>query len=96
MSEDINIYEQLLPFKDDPEAFERESKRILELEFSKLPEERKQEAYKFQWVLEGKLRKFKNPQARFNEFVEIFWKQFYEFNNALKSLNISLKNNEKE
>ncbi|MDD2871109.1 MAG: DUF3135 domain-containing protein [Candidatus Gracilibacteria bacterium] len=80
---ELDIYDRLVSLRDDPDAFEMEKQKILNEEISKFPEKYKQKALKLQWSLEGELRKFKNPTARYNRMVELFWEQFYEFNLAI-------------
>jgi hypothetical protein len=70
-------------YKDDPEEFERERKRILESYFDSLPEERQKKARQIQWQIEGELRKYKDPIARMNRMVELFWEQTNEFKDTL-------------
>ena len=70
-------------YKDDPEEFERERKRILESYFDSLPEKRQKKARQIQWQIEGELRKYKDPIARMNRMVELFWEQTFKFKDAI-------------
>jgi hypothetical protein len=90
MSE-LSIYNRLLPFLNNPELFETERQKILEEEFNKLPDDFQKRARQIQWVLDGKLIKYKNPVAKYNKMVDLFWTQFFELNLALDNLNVLLK-----
>ncbi len=70
-------------FETDPAAAEEKVKEILEDHISTLEPERQQRARAFQWRLEHDLRKFKDPIARMNKMVELFWKGVEQFQTAL-------------
>ena len=74
------IYEELAAISDDPVAFEALRKEILEQELTTSSQKQ------MQWKLEGELRKLKNPIARQNKMVELFWKGLFNFNNTLKGI----------
>ena len=74
----LQIYEELAALKDDPIAFEQLRNEIIEQELTTSSQKQ------MQWKLEGELRKLKNPLARQNKMVELFWKGFFNFNNTLK------------
>lgn len=60
----IEVYERLLPLRDDPETFEKERRKIIKEELDKLAEPQKRKAEQLLWVAEAKLRKLKNPTVR--------------------------------
>ncbi len=39
-----------------------------------------------QWRIDAELRKYKDPVARMNRMVEIFWEGFNEFNDYMQSI----------
>lgn len=80
----VKIYERLLNCQGDD--FESERRRIIEEEISKVPEERQQAVRQLQWRLDGELRRYKNPIARYNKMVEIFWEGVEEFRKTLDKL----------
>jgi len=49
-----------------------------------LPPERQEKLRQFQWKLDQDLNKFKDPTARFNRMVEIFWEQVQVFKQSLE------------
>jgi hypothetical protein len=67
----------------DPEKFERIRSKIIKTAIESYPEETQQRYYGIQFTLDCELRKYKNPVARMNRMVEIFWAKVYEFNLAL-------------
>jgi len=74
----LQIYEELAALKDDPIAFEQLRNEIIEQELTTSSQKQ------MQWKLEGELQKLKNPVARQNKMVELFWNGFFKFNNTLK------------
>ena len=72
--------------KNDPEGFERERERLLENYFNSLPEEQATKARQMQWQLDGELRKYKDPIARMNRMVELFWEQVGVFKDSLNGI----------
>ncbi len=75
----MDVYNELVKLRHDPVAFEKRRQEILDAEL-KDDVKRKQ----LQWQIEGELRKFKNPVARYNKMIELFWSGFSTFNNTLK------------
>ena len=45
--------------------------------------ERKKELIQFQLSIDKELRKYKDPVARMNKMVELFWEGFKEFNDCM-------------
>jgi hypothetical protein len=66
-------------YQRDPEEFERISKSMIREALDKLPEEQRARGYGLQMRIEHRLRPFKDPVARMNEMVVIFWENFYKF-----------------
>ena len=75
-----NIYEKLQGvYQKDPDEFERLSRELIRQALDDVPDEFKAQAYGIQRKIEHQLRKYKDPIARMNAMVEIFWQQFQEF-----------------
>lgn len=75
-----SIYEQLQGiYQQDPEEFERLSSDLIRQALDDVPDEFKARAYGIQRRIEHQLKKYKDPIARMNAMVEIFWQQFHEF-----------------
>ena len=81
MNTDFDFLSNL--YKEDPKAFEEYRLEVLEELFNSLPEERQVKARQFQWRLESDLRNYKDPIAKYNRMVELFWKQVEEFQRVL-------------
>jgi hypothetical protein len=72
--------------QEDPEAFEREQRRIIDDFIESLPNESsKQKARQFQFRIDRELRPYKDPTARMNKMVELFWEGVKEFQHALQT-----------
>lgn len=79
-----SIFERLQGlYQLDPEEFDRLSEALILEELENMPEELKAQAYGIQRRIEQQLKKYKDPVARMNVMVEIFWKQFHEFQAVL-------------
>lgn len=75
-----SIYEMLQGiYQHDPEKFEKLSGDLIRQALDDVPEEHKAMAYGLQRKIEHQLKKYKDPTARMNAMVEIFWQQFHEF-----------------
>ncbi len=70
----------------DDEAFEQERKRIIEAEISKYPPNVQDRLRKFQWTLDMKRRKCKNPLEACFMFHEMLMEQVYGENGLLENL----------
>lgn len=79
----MDIYETLTPLKDNPEQFQMVVDEIFEKYYTTIPPERLELAKKFQWQIDTKLQHYKDPIARMNKMVELFWEGFNKFQNAL-------------
>ena len=69
----------------DFEAFEVYRTKLIEEAIERLPENRQQKARQNQWKLDNTLRKYKDPVARMNKMVEIFWEGVYDFRDVIKT-----------
>lgn len=79
-----NIYEQLQGvYQKDPEEFNRLSGDLIRRALDDVPDEFKAQAYGIQRKIEHQLNKYKDPIARMNAMVEIFWQQFQEFQDVV-------------
>ena len=63
----------------DPHQFEALRREILNQSIDSYPERYRQRARGLQFALDCELAKYKNPVARMNRMVELFWEKFYEF-----------------
>ena len=68
------------------EAFERERKRLIEEEISKYPPHVQDRLRKFQWTLDMKRKKCKNPLEACFMFHEMLMEQVYGENGLLENL----------
>ena len=93
----VKLYNELTDlFEKDPSAAEKRSKEIIEDFINSIPEEeRRLRLQRIQWNVEQQLRKYKDPIARMNKMVELFWKQFNEFHKVLNDP-FSYNNNRKK
>jgi hypothetical protein len=67
----------------DPDKAEAYRIAVIEDFIDGLPEEKQDYARRFQWKLDGELRKIKNPIARMNMIGGTMWDSFLEMNNML-------------
>lgn len=80
-----------LLYEEDPEQFEEQRQFLIQRTIEDFPEEYRQRAYGLQFRLDAQLRKYKNPVARMNKMVEIFWQNFEEFVEVLNDPNEVLR-----
>ena len=66
-------------YQQDPKEFERLSRDLIRKALDDIPEGFRAKAYGTQRRIEHQLMKYKDPVARLNAMVEIFWRQIYEF-----------------
>lgn len=71
-------------FETDPLAAEVKVKEIMDEYITTLTPERKQRAEAFNWRIQQDLRNFKDPTARMNRMVEMFWTGVKEFQHVLE------------
>ena len=82
--------------EDEHKIIEEGLQRIRDF-IDEIPDpERRLRAQQYQWQIEGELRKYKDPVARMNHMIEIFWAGVYEFNDALKQFREPEENEERE
>ncbi len=76
-------------FKKNPEAFYKKCDQIIESKLIEMcgDDPLRLERYKkMHWRIQQELFKFKDPIARHNKLVEIFWKQVDQFHKSLNDL----------
>lgn len=78
-------FDDLLALRlEDPKTFEERMRDALtDFIENHIPEEKRQGMRQLQWKIDGELRKFKDPVARMNKMIELFWKGFNEFQLAV-------------
>jgi len=70
-------------YQKDPQEFEKMRTLLIEQTIAAFPTRHRQRAYGLQFVIEMRLKKYKDPVARMNKMVEIFWQQFGLFQDVL-------------
>ena len=70
-------------YQEDPEQFYEYTRNAIDTFIASLPEDRQRRARGIQWRLDMELRKYKDPVARMNRMVELFWQQVGEFQRVL-------------
>lgn len=70
-------------YKSDPEAYQEHCKELIEDTISQFPECKQEALRQLQWRIDGELRKYKDPLARMNKMIEMFWEGVIEFNDVL-------------
>ncbi len=82
-----NLFERLSVLQDlNDEAFEEERRKIIEEEISKYPPEVQERLRRFQWTLDMKRKKCKNPLEACFMFHEMLMEQVYGENGLLENL----------
>jgi hypothetical protein len=77
----VEHLEQL--YRRDPDAFEEQRKRLIQGMIDEFPEENRARAYGLQLKLDAELSRYKDPVARMNRMVELFWEGVGQFQEAL-------------
>ncbi len=72
-------------FETDPASAEVKVQEIMDDYIGSLPTDRQQRAQAFNWRIQQELRHFKDPIARMNRMVEMFWIGVKEFQTTLKN-----------
>jgi len=85
----LEAYDELLKLKDDPEAFIKRQKEIIGDAISQCPTKYQKRLAQQQWCLEQLLSKYKDPTARMNKMVELFWSGVSTFEETLRTGKIS-------
>ena len=73
--------------KTNPTAFDDYKNKFLECQFEQMCNgcpDCMTRCRQFQWRLDQELKKFKDPIARYNAMVSLFWKQVEEFRQAAR------------
>lgn len=79
------IFEELKTlFEQNPATAEIRAKQIIDEYIATLDEHKQQRAQAFNWRIQQELRKYKDPTARFNRMVEMFWEGVHEFQSVLQ------------
>lgn len=78
----LEIFELLSPLHDKPEAFQEQEAKVLEYIMEEVcTTDAQREWYSmYRWECEKVLRKIKDPIARMNKSIELFWIGFDKFN----------------
>lgn len=75
-------YAQL--FKENPEAFEAHKEMVVADFIASLPtEDARRRARGLQFKIDAQLTNIKDPVAKMNKMVELFWEGFKEFHGVL-------------
>ena len=81
-----NLLPQLEQYSEhDPDKFEALRQEIITSAIESFPERYRQRALGIQFTLDCELRKYKDPVARMNRMVELFWEKVNELNLALNN-----------
>jgi len=76
---------------NNPEEFERVAQASIDEAISKTSEEHQQALRAQQWRLRQELDKIKDPVARMNKMVTMFWPQVIKFVEVLKNPHVESK-----
>jgi hypothetical protein len=71
-------------YQKDPREFEKMRTLLIEQTIAAFPARHRQRAYGLQFIIEMRLKKYKDPVVRMNKMVEIFWEQFGLFQDVLQ------------
>lgn len=84
----LEVYERLNKIRqENPDEVEGEAKKILDEYFASIPDDgRRLRLQQLQFRLDGELRHYKDPVARMNKMVEIFWTGVNKFKQTLDKL----------
>ena len=72
-------------FQKDPDLFEKERKKLIQQTIESFPPEYQARAHGLQFKIEATLSRYKDPVARMNKMVEIFWSHFNEFQKVMNN-----------
>jgi hypothetical protein len=80
-------------YQEDPEAFDRERQELIDDFINSLPnEDCKLRARQFQFRIDRELHQYKDPVARMNKMVELFWEGVKEFQYVLQTCSLEQDN----
>jgi hypothetical protein len=81
-----DVYDELRDlFATDPAAAEKRAAEIIQSYINTLEDDKKQRAAAFNWRIQQELRNYKDPTARMNKMVELFWNGVKEFQSVLNA-----------
>ena len=75
--------ERMYYYKEEPEAFDRLAQEVIEEFIVSSPPEKQLKLRAIQAKVNKELSKFKDPTARLNRMVSLFWEQVNDFQSAL-------------
>ncbi len=78
-----SIYERLVKLKDDPVEFDKAKNEVFENFIQCYPEPRRERLRSMQWRIEQELKRYKDPVARFNHMVAMFFEGVQKFHLTL-------------
>jgi hypothetical protein len=70
-------------YRRDPVSFEEQRRRLIQGMIDDLPEENRARAYGLQLKIDAELSRYKDPVARMNRMVELFWEGVGQFQQVL-------------
>ncbi len=70
-------------YRTDPVAFEAMRRLLIEETIDGFPEQHRAKAYGLQLRLDAELGHYRDPVARMNRMVELFWEGFKDFQQAV-------------
>lgn len=71
-------------YKTDPELFEVRCRELIEDVIKSCRPERQEHLRKLQWRIDQTLARYKDPIARMNKMIEMFWEGVGEFQSAFE------------
>lgn len=78
------LFDKLLKLREHPEKFEQVSREAIDSYIESFSsEKRKIRARQIQFKIDSSLRNIKNPIARMNKIIELFWESVNELNETL-------------
>ncbi len=84
MEHEFNYLKDL--FVKDPEEFKKVTDKMISDFIDSVPPEKQKKLERKQWRLDHELGKIKNPLARMNKMVNIFWEGVNEFRDVTSKL----------
>jgi hypothetical protein len=80
-------------YQEDPEAFDRKRQELIDEFIENLPnDDCKRRAKQFQFRIDGELRGIKDPIAKMNKMVELFWDGVIRFQHVLQACSMDEPN----
>jgi hypothetical protein len=83
-------------YQEDPELFEAERKKLIQETIDSFPPEYRTRAQGLQFKIEATLDRYKDPVARMNKMVELFWGYFQDFQDVINDPAAYLEKTDKE